>query len=522
MVTEVDLALSPAAAADEAAVRRAAAGKAGLSEDLIRDFRLLKRSIDARSRQPVVRLRCAVYSSGLAPAEPALLKQLRMTDESPFRVIIVGAGPAGYFAALELLELGIRPVVIDRGKDVRARRRDLRAIQQFGQVNPHSNYCFGEGGAGTYSDGKLYTRSHKRGTIDKAMRLFVEHGANPDILIDAHPHIGSNKLPNIVANIRETILHHGGEVHFDAHVTDFVLHHGHMKGVIVNHTEEVTADAVILATGHSARDIYRLLNNHHIRIEAKPFALGVRIEHPQPLIDQIQYHQSPRDKHLPASSYRLACQVGGRGVFSFCMCPGGLVVPAATAPGEIVVNGMSMSRRDSPYANSGIVTAVELEDLKGFHTHGVFAGLEFQSGVERRMFEAGDGSQKAPALRLPDFVKGHLSESLPGTSYIPGLFTAPLYELLPPFIAKRLQAGVKEFGKKMRGYFTEEAVVIGTESRTSSPVRIPRDPTTMMHPSVPGLFPSGEGAGYAGGIISAAMDGQNVARAVGVSLGVRK
>jgi len=522
MVTEVDLSLSPAAAADEAAVRRAAAGKVGLSEDLIRDFRLLKRSIDARSRQPVVRLRCAVYSGSLAPAEPALLKQLRMTDESSLRVIIVGAGPAGYFAALELLELGIRPVVIDRGKDVRARRRDLRAIQQFGQVNPHSNYCFGEGGAGTYSDGKLYTRSHKRGTIDKAMRLFVEHGANPDILIDAHPHIGSNKLPNIVANIRETVLHHGGEVHFDAHVTDFVLHRGHMKGVIVNHTDEVTADAVILATGHSARDIYRLLNNHHIRIEAKPFALGVRIEHPQPLIDQIQYHQSPRDKHLPASSYRLACQVGGRGVFSFCMCPGGLVVPAATAPGEIVVNGMSMSRRDSPYANSGIVTAVELEDLKGFHRHGVFAGLEFQSGVERRMFDAGDGSQKAPALRLPDFVKGHLSESLPGTSYIPGLFPAPLYDLLPPFIAKRLQAGVKEFGKKMRGYFTEEAVVIGTESRTSSPVRIPRDPTTMMHPNVPGLFPSGEGAGYAGGIISAAMDGQNVARAVGVSLGVRK
>lgn len=503
----------PREAVDEELVRQRAIQKSRLKARDIQSVRLLRRSVDARGQRPVVRLWVEVYAGEAYQPEPAILGAFRPVEDAP-PVIIVGAGPAGYFAALELIELGLKPILFDRGKDVQSRRRDLRAIQQFGEVNPHSNYCFGEGGAGTYSDGKLYTRSHKRGDIEKAMRLLVEHGAHPDILIDAHPHIGSNKLPNIVANIRETILHYGGEVHFESPVTGFIVEAGRMRGVVVNGKDEHRAGALILATGHSARDIYYLLYRQGIRMEAKPFALGVRIEHPQLLIDRIQYKQSPREEHLPASSYRLACQVAGRGVFSFCMCPGGLVVPAATAPGEIVVNGMSMSRRDSAYANSGTVVAVELEDLAPFREHGVFAALEFQRSVEQSLFAAGDGSQKAPALRLTDFVEGRLSSSLPGSSYIPGLYPAPLHELLPPSIYRRLREGVREFGRKMKGYFTEEANVIGTESRTSAPIRIPRNRETYMHEDMPGFFPAGEGAGYAGGIISAAMDGQNVARAV--------
>lgn len=518
MVREIELKLLPSEVNDPVALHRKAAKTCRLREDQIADVRVLRRSIDARGPQPFFLLRVAVYSGESPTPEPALLAQLKPVGDAR-RVLIVGAGPAGYFAALELIELGLKPVLFDRGTDVRTRRRDLRDIQQFGKVNPNSNYCFGEGGAGTYSDGKLYTRSHKRGDIYKALRLLVEHGASDDILVDAHPHIGSNKLPNVVANIRETILHYGGEVHFDSKVTDLILHHGKIAGIVVNDTTEYFADAVILATGHSARDIYYLLDRKGIRIEAKPFALGVRIEHPQPLIDRIQYRQPERDPNLPASSYRLACQVNGRGVFSFCMCPGGLVVPAATAPGEIVVNGMSMSRRDSPFANSGTVVAVELEDLADFQQHGVFAGLEFQRQVEQAMFAAGDGSQRAPAQRLPDFVTGRLSPDLHATSYIPGLLSAPLHELLPAGIAERLRQGVQQFGKLMRGYYTADANVIGAESRTSSPVRVPRNPHTLMHEDATGLFPCGEGAGYAGGIISAAMDGENVARAVGRFLG---
>lgn len=533
----LEIVLAPAELRDEALLRQKAARQTSLRPEDISHIEILKRSLDARKHPPVFRLRVEVFGKNeVFQPEPALLKNLRPVAENAQRVVIVGAGPAGYFAALELLELGLKPIVLDRGKDVRARRRDLRAIQQFGEVNPHSNYCFGEGGAGTYSDGKLYTRSEKRGNLRKALRLLVEHGAKSDILVDAHPHIGSNKLPEVVQNIRETILHFGGEVHFGQHVTGLILKNGRILGVqtttvdggrqtgdgdeenssFTAHHSSFTADAVILATGHSARDIYKLLSDNKLRLENKPFALGIRIEHPQPLIDQIQYRQSPRDPELPASSYSLVCQVRGRGVFSFCMCPGGLVVPAATAPGEIVVNGMSMSRRDSPYANSGMVTSVEAEDLADWQKHGVFAGLEFQKSVEQRLFAAGDGSQKAPALRLPDFLKGKISASLPGTSYIPGLFAAPLHELLPPFIYKRLRDGLAEFGKTMRGFYTEEANVIGTESRTSAPVRIPRDAETLMHPDALGLFPCGEGAGFAGGIISAAMDGQRVARAVGV------
>jgi uncharacterized FAD-dependent dehydrogenase len=509
----IDIKLLPKDAGDEKAILAQAAAVSNIPLDKIDDCIVLKRSIDARGRQVFFQLRVDVFSEEKYQGEPALLSNLQDVSTQP-EVIIVGAGPAGYFAALELIELGLKPVIFDRGKDVRSRRRDLRNIQQFGIVNPHSNYCFGEGGAGTYSDGKLYTRSHKRGDIYKALKLFVEHGAKSDILIDAHPHIGSNKLPGIVTNIRESILKHGGEVHFDSQVTDFILKENCLKGVVINGNEERLGEAVILATGHSARDIYQLLAQKNIKIEAKPFALGVRVEHPQALIDEIQYGQAQRDEHLPASSYRLACQVGDRGVFSFCMCPGGLVVPAATAPGEIVVNGMSMSRRDSAFANSGTVVQVELSDLKNYEDQGVFQALAFQQAVELRVFQAGDGSQKAPAQRMTDFVKGKISSSLPGTSYIPGLFAANLQELLPPFIYQKLKTGVQDFGKKMKGYFSAEANVIATESRTSAPVRIPRNKETLMHVETAGLFPCGEGAGYAGGIISAAMDGQNVARAV--------
>lgn len=513
MLKEIELKLLPAEAENEGLIKRKVADKCHLKIDQITAVKPIRRSIDARGRRPFVRLRVHAFVGEMAPEEPALLDQLQEVHQSP-SVIVVGAGPAGYFAGLELIELGLKPIIFDRGKDVRTRRRDLRAIQQFGEVNPHSNYCFGEGGAGTYSDGKLYTRSHKRGNIEKALRLLVEHGANTDILVDAHPHIGSNKLPKIVANIRETIIHYGGEVHFDSQVTDLVIEEESIRGVVVNGEKEHLAAAVILATGHSARDIYQLLAKRGVAMEAKPYALGVRIEHPQPLIDAIQYRQNPRENALPAASYRLACQVNGRGVFSFCMCPGGLVVPAATAPGELVVNGMSMSKQDSPFANSGTVVAVEVEDLLPFQDQGIFAGLAFQQEVEKRMWQAGDGGQQAPAQRLTDFVRGKISNNLPPTSYIPGLFEAPLHQLLPKNIYARLRQGVKQFGQQMKGYFTEDANVIGTESRTSSPIRIPRDRTTYMHTSIQGLFPCGEGAGYAGGIISAAMDGQNVARAV--------
>jgi uncharacterized FAD-dependent dehydrogenase len=522
----VELVLLPAQRYDAAVQLQKAAAATGLSPEQIKRVVVVKASLDARSRQPVFRLRAEVYGHGETyTPEPALLSALQPVTAKR-RVIIVGAGPAGYFAALELLEAGIQPIVLDRGKDARARRRDLRAIQQFSQVDPHSNYCFGEGGAGTYSDGKLYTRSVKRGDVYKSLKLLVEHGAPSDILVEAHPHIGSNKLPNVVQNMRETILHYGGEVHFGQWVTDFLLHAGRVAGVVTQdisdpaQTREWLADAVVVATGHSARDIYALLHRRGIRVESKPFALGIRIEHPQPLIDRIQYRQQHREEALPAASYSLVCQSDGRGVFSFCMCPGGLIVPAATAPGEIVTNGMSMSRRDSPYANSGIVTAVEAEDLKEWAKHGVFAALEFQKSVEQRLFQAGDGSQKGPSLRLQDFIAGRLSDSLPDSSYIPGLYAAPLHELLPPFIYRRLRDGLRQFGKSMRGFDSHEAVVVATESRTSAPVRIPRDPATLMHPEITGLFPCGEGAGYAGGIISAAMDGQNVARGIARHLGI--
>ncbi|MCP9237497.1 NAD(P)/FAD-dependent oxidoreductase [Lewinella sp. JB7] len=516
MPTTLEIKLPPAELHDPEALRRAVSRK-GISEQRIGEVIVDRRSIDARGSHPVYRLRVEVRSAeeGPAPEAPPTLSLRDVSDAPP--VVVVGCGPAGMFAALELIELGLRPILLERGRDVRSRRRSLRAIQQFGEVDPDSNYCFGEGGAGTYSDGKLYTRSLKRGNYLKALRTLVDHGAQADILIDAHPHIGSNKLPQVVANMRETILAHGGEIRFGHRLTDLEYDQD-LRALLVTDdfgsTYRLVAEAYILATGHSARDVYHLLDRHGIRLEAKPFALGVRIEHPQSLIDRIQYGQSEREENLPASSYKLVTQVKERGVFSFCMCPGGLVVPAATAPGEIVVNGMSLSRRDSPYANSGTVVAVEVEDLAPYAAAGVFAGLAFQEAVERAMFASGDGTQQAPAQRLPDFVAGKISRDLPASSYIPGLHTAPLHDLLPAGIYDRLRQGVQDFGRKMRGYFTAEANVIGVESRTSSPVRIPRDRHSYQHPEAASLYPCGEGAGFAGGILSAAMDGQNVARAV--------
>lgn len=518
MPQQIELKLSPADAHNDEAIRRAAAVKCIVDESAISSIRLVKRSVDARSHPPIVILLAEIFINEIpAPESP-----LTFTPTVPKRnrkVIIVGAGPAGYFAALELLTLGLTPVIFERGKDVRSRRRDLRAIQQFGEVNPHSNYCFGEGGAGTYSDGKLYTSSSKRGNIHHVLQILVQHGAPSEILIDAHPHIGSNKLPVVVQNIRQTILEHGGEIHFDSFVSDFIMDGSAIKGVIVNSTHEHFADAVILATGHSARDIFHLLKRRSIFIEPKPFALGVRVEHPQALIDEIQYRQRVRNEFLPAASYKLVCQVRERGVFSFCMCPGGLIVPAATAAGEIVVNGMSMSRRDSPFANSGVVVAVVPEDITPFLKHGTLAGLEFQRSVEQRVFLAGNGSQQAPAQRLTDFTTNTLSATLPRTSYIPGIYSANLHELLPVALATRLQSAFKEFNTKMKGYLTSEAIAVATESRTSSPVKIPRNKESYMHVEIENLYPCGEGAGYAGGIMSAALDGQNVARALAGTLG---
>ena len=478
-------------------------------------IRRIKQSLDARSRKIVYHTTFELLTNDdSSKTENQEVSKLQSVGNSTKTILIVGAGPAGYFAALEALEQGIKPIVVDRGKDVQARRRDLRAIQQFSVVNPHSNYCFGEGGAGTYSDGKLYTRSLKRGTYEKTLRLLVEHGANPRILYETHPHIGSNKLPVIIQNIRKTIEENGGEIHFETYVNSFIVKNNEILGVQTESGREFFADAVIVATGHSARDIYQQLHSQKIAIELKPFAIGVRAEHPQELIDEAQYRQKPRSKLLPASSYKLVTQVEGRGVFSFCMCPGGLIVPAATNPNEIVVNGMSMSRRDSPFANSGVVVAVNVEDIPNVEKYGVFAGVKLQEQIEKNLFELGGKHlQRSAALRIPDFVNSNVSSSLPSTSYIPGIEALPLETIFPEFIRKRLQKAFSDFGKKIRGYDSSDGIVVGAETRTSSPIRIPRDPQTLQHIQIRRLYPCGEGAGYAGGILSAAMDGQNCVRA---------
>ncbi len=518
----VELSLSPGEAANSEILRSAALLKAGIDPQLHHvELRIKRRSTDARSRRPLIVMSVELFVDEAIPDVEPLRTQFRSASASSPRVAIVGAGPAGYFAALELLRYGVRPIVLDRGKDVRSRRWDLRALQQEHIVNPNSNYCFGEGGAGAYSDGKLYTRSSKRGDVHRVLRLLVEHGAKPDILVDAHPHIGSNKLPQVVAAIRNTILELGGEVRFESRCTDFILKKNQCIGVVVNDAEEVLADAVILATGHSARDIYALCERRGIRTEFKAFAMGVRAEHPQELIDEIQYKQRPRDPLLEAASYRLAEQVEGRGVYSFCMCPGGLIVPSATAPGEIVVNGMSMSRRDSRFANSGIVVEIRREDVQQFHQHGEHAGLAYQQWLEQTMFEAGaDNSQRTPAQRLVDFCESRTSSSLPACSYIPGTHSLPLHTLLPSALRQRLQRAFRLFDKSMKGYYTSDALLSSVESRTSTPLKIPRDEQSLEHVEIRGLYPCGEGAGFAGGIVSAAMDGQRVATAFAQSKGL--
>ncbi len=472
---------------------------------------ILRRSVDARQKNIKVNLRVEIKDT---PPEVAYVEYVHQSHNisKADPVIIVGAGPAGLFAAIKAIENGLKPIVLERGKDVRTRRRDLAAINKDHLVNPESNYCFGEGGAGTYSDGKLYTRSKKRGSIRRIFEILVAHGATSEILFEAHPHIGTNKLPKLVTALRETIEAAGGEVRFNTKVIDFVIQDGEMKGVITEEDGEVKGVAVVLATGHSARDIFRLCKDRKVKIEAKPFALGVRIEHPQKLIDQIQYKCEDRGDYLPASSYSLVSQttIKGieRGVFSFCMCPGGFIVPAATSPGELVVNGMSPSRRDSKYANSGIVVAVELDDIPTFTKHGDLATMEFQAHVEKKAWELGGQTQTAPAQRMVDFLNGNVSSSLLTTSYQPGLTSIDMAQVLPDFVSKRLRQGFQFFGKKMKGYLTNEAQIIGVESRTSSPIRIPRNKETCEHVEVKKLFPCGEGAGYAGGIVSAAMDGE--------------
>jgi uncharacterized FAD-dependent dehydrogenase len=511
MKKQIELIIPPDKLQDKEFLYFTAAETLNLSVEEINSVVQLRRSIDARRKHPVYRILSEVYVNEVPLLEEEIIYKPAKAGE---KVIIIGCGPAGMFGALRLIELGIKPIIIERGKDVQTRRKDLRAIQQEHIVNPDSNYCFGEGGAGTYSDGKLYTRSTKRGDVKKILKILIQHGATPDIMIDAHPHIGSNKLPAVVKGMRETILNCGGEIHFNSRVTDFIIKGNKIIGAITNEKNEYTGDAVILATGHSARDIYFLLHKHKIKIEPKPFAIGVRIEHPQELINEIQYHSKEKNPYLPAASYSLACDVNGRGVYSFCMCPGGIIVPSATAPGEIVVNGMSLSKRDSAFANSGFVAAVNEKDWKKYDKDFPFSGLRFQQEIEQHSFELANHSQSAPAQRVTDFVKGELSQTLPKSSYIPGLTSAALHSELPDFIAKGLKKSLYIFDKKMKGYLSEEAIIVATESRTSSPIRILRDKNSYMHPEVRGLFPAGEGAGYAGGIVSAAIDGENCAEAV--------
>jgi uncharacterized FAD-dependent dehydrogenase len=511
MKKRIELTIPPEKLLNDKFINKIISNELEINPEDISSVQVKRRSIDSR-KKPVYKLLVDVYINE-RPIQYEIKHDYKPVDENK-RVLVVGFGPAGMFASLRLLELGIKPVIIERGKDVRLRRRDIRALQQKHVVNPDSNYCFGEGGAGTYSDGKLYTRAAKRGNVKKIIELFVQHGAENDILIDAHPHIGSNKLPKIVTSIRNTILNNGGEVHFDSKVTEFIENNDKLAGVIVNDKDEFLGDAVILAAGHSARDIFSLLNKRGIRIEPKPFALGVRIEHPQALINEIQYHTKVKPENLPSAVYGLSCKIEERGVYTFCMCPGGLIVPTATAPGQLVVNGMSLARRDSPFANSGLVVEVKENDWNEFSDNYPFSALNFQQKTEHLAFQLANNTQSAPAQRATDFIEGKFSQTLPESSYIPGLTPARLDEHLPNFVVSRLKKAIIEFNKKMRGYKTEDALLVAPETRTSSPIRITRDKETFMHVDQKGLFPCGEGAGYAGGIVSAAVDGENCANAV--------
>ncbi|WP_316746616.1 NAD(P)/FAD-dependent oxidoreductase [Pedobacter gandavensis] len=509
MQKEIEITLAPEDVEQEAILKNALSEVLEVKTTRIKGYKILKRSIDARSRRVIFRLQVRVFIDEEPLNEVFEVNYPNVSDKKP--VIIVGAGPAGLFAALQCIENGFKPIVLERGKDVKQRRRDLAAINKEGIVNTESNYCYGEGGAGTYSDGKLYTRSNKRGDINKVLQVFVEHGATEDILVDARPHIGTNKLPQIITAIRERILNAGGEVRFDQKVTDILINFGKIKGVVINGEEKLMADAVILATGHSARDIYELLNSKNILVEAKPFALGVRIEHPQAIIDAAQYHCDIRSEFLPPAYYSLVEQVGSRGVFSFCMCPGGIIAPCATHENEIVVNGWSPSKRNNPFANSGTVVQITLDDVKGTDP---LRMMNFQAEIERTAFQLGGGNLVAPGQRMVDFVENRVSIDLPKNSYLPGTKSVMLKDTLPDFVASSLRNALLLFGKKMKGYYTNEAILVGVESRSSSPVRIPRDKETYQHPQVAGLFPCAEGAGYAGGIVSAAIDGVNCANAI--------
>ncbi len=519
MPKQVNLTLDPEAAADGDLIRKAAASIAKIDLSDISGIRILRRSVDARQRNIKVNLSVEVFFRN-ENVTPVLSPFVPLNVSGKKEVLIAGAGPAGLFAALRLIELGIRPVIIERGKDVSARKIDIAKISREQLVNPDSNYCFGEGGAGTYSDGKLYTRSKKRGDNSRVLELLCLHGANKNILYEAHPHLGTDKLPRIISNIRKSIIGAGGIFLLEKRITDILIEDSCFKSVAVTGNEKFPASALILATGHSARDIYSICRNRGIRLEMKSFAAGIRIEHPQELIDTIQYHGNRRGNYLPAASYNLVRQVEGRAVYSFCMCPGGFIVPSATSQEEIVVNGMSPSERNSPYANSGIVVEIRTEDLGDYKKYGEFAGLEFQKIIEREAWINGGQTQRAPAQRLDDFINGKVSSTLPKVSYFPGVTSSRLNEWLPPFIASRLRDGLRLFGNSMKGFMTNEAVILGVESRTSSPVRIPRDHETMEHIQIKGLYPCGEGSGYAGGIVSSAVDGMKAAEAVAKKLPV--
>jgi uncharacterized protein len=513
MIKQVRINLNPAAAADEAAIRKISASLAGIDQSEITSMRILKRSVDARKKNIRVELTVELFT-GQDSEIPVINPYNPVNVARNREVIIVGAGPAGLFAALRLIELGIRPVIIERGRDVSSRKKDIARISREQVVDPESNYCFGEGGAGTYSDGKLYTRSKKRGDNTRVLELLCLHGADPGILYEAHPHLGTDKLPRIISGIRQTILSAGGQFMLEKKVTDLLIEGDVIKGILTSDNEKIYSPYVILATGHSARDIYDICRNRGVELEMKLFAMGVRVEHPQELIDRIQYHGVRRGELLPAASYNFAKQVDGRGVYSFCMCPGGFIVPSATAQEEVVVNGMSPSERNSPYANAGIVVEIRSEDLLKYSSSGEMAGIEFQKELEREAWKNGGHTQRAPAQRLADFVAGTASGSLPEVSYFPGVTSSPLHSWLPKSIGRRLRDGFRLFGQVMNGYLTNDAVVLGVESRTSSPVRIPRDAKNLHHIRISGLYPSGEGSGYAGGIVSSAVDGINVADAI--------
>ena len=511
MKQEINLSLSPKQASDEQYYKPILAEKLRIDESRILLINVRRRSIDARQRAIRINLGVEVFLDEI-PVQERVEFTYDHVDRKP-PVIIVGAGPAGLFAALRLIELGFKPIIFERGKNVSDRKRDIAKIHREHLVDPDSNYGFGEGGAGTFSDGKLYTRSKKRGNIRRILEILYANGALPEILIDAHPHVGTNMLPGIITNIRNKILDAGGEIHFNSRVEDFIVENDRCAGIMLADATIVEAEAVILATGHSARGIYELLYERGISIEAKTFAVGVRAEHPQALIDSIQYNQPERGPYLPPATYSFVEQVDQRGVYSFCMCPGGIMVPAATAPGEMVINGMSPTKRNTKFANSGMVVEIRPEDLNEFRHLGVFAGLEFQRNIERLCFSLNGKTQFAPAQRMSDFVGNKFSQDLPETSYHPGLVSVPLHDKLPKRIRTRLQEAFRLIDKKAHGYLTNDAIIVGVESRTSSPIRIPRNEETLEHVKISGLYPCGEGAGYAGGIVSSAMDGERCAEA---------